>query len=741
MSELITPIINAQVDNEPTPLPTIGELIRFIARAFDIKNSNKTLDTFAQDFNFNWLTENETLENGIWEPLKNNIDQVFADWLIVHLRRFVQNYKDLMLTTNVDLLNRGDTLQPLIYQFVLPEVSSILEDAEKMFDFPYKQSFVDKDKTIISIVLKSFSQDRDFLEKIERSYADNFTPDSNGANHRINRLEQFRDWRNRKNIPDLSSLKLLASNIANHSSKNKTNIMQCLILGRCLDWIFAEMNKHNLTLNLNQQLSFANNENVWLSLEQLNFTKLSDARDIKPTLDSLISKFLNYKRPKLSGDLESFKSSLIDLQEIICTEVKLKNGQYTIDLFYARFYVMQGKAEVALTFYESSFKRSLYRAGSNQKEILKELLVTAAYLADKTCLKKHKAWGLAFNIYPKNAFSDDKIENWEIKELKNYFFELFPKDCLFLEANECYQYPTDVVYRPDIENRSLNLRSPNIKVPFGTKKTHQLNLQVLLGNFGNVKKLLEHGADVNQLDLESGGGSALLNALQSANQTYSDSSIAIVVEILKYPHSKATLNRLTDIKRLSILFEAIQLGKPDIVKTILDMDANPNLRAEIDNQSPLDLCIQQLYILRNKDYWKNLLTQTENINQEDLARITRQFAPYIFDKRALSLSNLNNRHPEILEKVEKFFDKVDRRKHTESSLYEIAELLLMSGANPNYANPINYGVTPLMFAAQIKHKPMFELLIKYKGDVRQPNSEGRCAVDYWKYNGESLPVY
>ena len=731
MSALKTPIVNTTVDNEPTPFPTIGELVRFIARAFDIKNTNKKLDTFAQDFNFNWLTENELVDDGIREPLNNNIGEVFADWVIARIRKLLQSYKNLMLATNADVLKREETLQLLINEFFITEVFSMLEDAEIRFDFPYKQCFVDKDKSVFSIVLKSFSQEQDFLQKVEHTYANNFAPDSNGTDRRINKLEQFRDWLKRKNIPDLSSLKLLARNIANHSLENKTNIMQCLILARSLDWIFAEMNKHNFTLELSQQLSISNYVNVWFSLEQLNFSKTPVTNNIQPVLDSLISKFNSYKTQKLSGDLELFKSELIDSQEIILKEANLNCGQYMIDLFYGRFYVMQGQPEAALKFYESSFKRSLYRAGATQKEILKELLATAAYSEDKTCLKKHKAWGLAFNIYPKNKFSDEKIENWEIKELKNYFFELFPKSCLFLEAGECYQYPTNSVYT--LESQQLNLRSPNIKVPFGSNPTHQLNAQVLLGNFESVRKLLECGADVNRIDLESGGGSALLNALQNANQTYSPESIEMVVELLKYPHTKETLNRLTDIKRLSVLFEAIQLGKPDIVETILDMGANPNLRAEIDNHSPLDCCIQQLYILRNKDYWKNLSTQIEKVNPEDLARITRQFAPHMFDNKDISLSNLRNRHHEIFEEVMKYFDKNHRKKHSEASLFGIAQLLLMNGANPNNGNSKNYGVTPLMYAAEVKHKPIFDLLIKYKGDVYQPNSEGRCALDYLRH--------
>ena len=533
---------------------------------------------------------------------------------------------------------------------------------------------------------------------------------------------------------------MLANTIAGNSQKSKTNIIQCLILARGLDWIFAEMDKHNLTLDLSQHVILGDQIDIRSSLEQLSLSKSPVTTNIKPTLDFLISKFYEYRKQKLPSDLELFKNALIDSQSAILKGVNLNCGQYMIDLFYGRFYVMQGKPETALKFYEYSFKRSLYRAGNNQKEILKELLATAAYLEDKPCLKKHKAWGLSFNIYPKNKFSQEAIENWEIKELKKYFYELFPKECLFQEVGNCYLYPSralgmDIIYTPDFDSQTLNLRSPNKKIPFGNKLAPQLVIQAALGHFDNVKELLENGADVNKIDLDSGGGSALLNALIKANNTYSQQDVAIVVELLKYPHTKETLNRLTDKKRLSILFEAIRLGKPDIVETILDMGADPNLRAEMDNQSPLDLCIQQLSGLINKDFWKNLSNQ--KVDPDDLARITGRFAQQIFEKNHISLKEKINQHLEIGKSLIQYFEESHRKKHSETSLFKIAQLLLMYGANPNGGNTKNYGITPLMFAAEVRHEHMFNLLVRFKGDVLQPNSEGRCALDYLKYGVRS----
>ncbi|MDP3270079.1 MAG: ankyrin repeat domain-containing protein [Legionella sp.] len=730
MSELKTPISSVMTDYQLTPFPAIGELIRFIARAFDVKNTNKKLDNFAQDFNFNWFTENEIVEDGIYEPIKKFVDKDFADWLIGHIGDLVQNYKQLVLTTNIDVLRREDILQPLINDFFAAEVLSIMRDAEREFDFPYAQSLANNDKTFIALALRSFSQEQDFLEKIESAYASDFKPDCSGADRRTNRLEQFRDWLKGKNIPDLISVRYLAEYVANQTSKSVNNIMQSMLLARSLDWTFAEIKKHNFSLDFSNQLTLKSHEEINYSLQQLNASKGPLTNNIRPLFEQLLSKFHDYKSQKSLGDLVLCKDILQNAQELVLRESSLHCAQYRIDLFCGRFYVMQGQPETALKFFETAFTRSLYRAGSTQKEILRDLLSTAAYLEDKACLKKHKGWGLAFGIYPKNKFSEEKFENWELKELKLYFYELFPKSCLFLELGDCYQYQSNAVSKEELDKQALNIRSPNKKVQYGDKLVPQLLMQASLGNFENVKKLLEHGADVNKLDFESGGGSALLNALQNANQTYLPEHISIVCELLKYPHSKETLNSLTDIKRLSILFEAIRLGKPDIVKVILDMGANPNLRAEIDNQSPLDYCIQQLYILKTKDYWKNLFNQTDHVNLEDLARITRQFPKHMFEKTDVSFNNWNGLHHEIKDEVTKCFEKNHRQKHSEASLYEILQLLLIHGANPNNGNPKNYGVTPLMFAAEVQHRHMFELLIKYKGDVYQPNSEGRCALDY-----------
>lgn len=525
---------------------------------------------------------------------------------------------------------------------------------------------------------------------------------------------------------------MLTRTIAIILPKTNPNIMPCLTLARAIDWLFAEMDKHNLT----QHVILGDSLEIKSSLEKLNLAKSPVTENIKPALDTLFQKFHDYKKPKLVGDLEFFRKILIESQSAIFSVENLPCGQYMMDLFYARFHIMQGQPETALKFYESSFKRSLYRAGEIQKDILGQLLATAAYLADKTCLKKHKAWGLAFNIYQENKFSQEAIEGWEIKELKKYFYDLFPRECLFGEVGDCYQHPNrvlgvDIIYTPDLENQPLNLRSPNIKVPFNGKLVPQLVAKAVLGDFDSIKNLLEHGADVNSIDIESGGGSALLNALQKANNTHAINDIACVTELLKYPHSNETLNRLSDRKRLSILFEAIRLGKPDIVEVILEMGANPNLRAEIDNQSPLDLCIHLLFKLKSKDIAQTMMKYAGLVKQEDLARITGRFAQNMFEAgKQSSLDELRDREPEIFKALSEHLNKEYRQKHTEKSLYEIAQLLLIHGANPNSSNPTNYGVTPLMFAAEVRHQAMFELLIKYKGDERQPNRKGKCALDY-----------
>lgn len=733
MSKFKTPITNVETDNQLTPFPTIGDLIRFIARAFDVKNSNKKLDKFAQDYNFNWFTETELVKESIYEPLTRLVDKDFSDWLITHVESFVHNYKELVLTTNVDVLTREDTLELLINDFFAAEVLSMVKDAEKKFDFTAINCLVSKDQTFISVVIRSFSQEQDFIEKIENAYASDFKKDPEGADRRTNRLEQFRDWLKGTNIPDLMSIKYLADYVENQTSKSKNNILQCMVLARSLDWTFSEMKKQNFTLDFSKQVTSKNHEGIRYVLQQLNAFKGPLTNKTRPIFEQLFAKFHDCKSQKSLGDYDLYKEVLLDAQEAVLRESNLNCAQYMVDLSYGRFYVMQGQADTALKLFESAFKRSLYRAGIAQKEILRDLLSTAAYLEDIASLKKYKGWGLAFGIYPKDKFSEEKVVGWEIKELKLYFYQLFPKECLFQEFADCYQYPSSAVSREELEKQPLNLRSPNKKVMYGDKLVPQLVMQASLGNFENLKKLLQAGADVNQLDFASGGSSALLNALQNANQTYLSDHIAIIYELLKYPHSKETLNRLTDIKRHSILFEAISLGKPDIVGTILDMGANPNLRAEIDNQSPLDYCIQQLYILKTKDFWKNLPNQIGKVNQEGLARITRQFPKHMFEKMGISFNHLNGRHHEIYLEAAKCFESDHRQKHSESSLCEITQMLLINGANPNDGNPKNYGVTPLMFAAEIKHKPMFDLLVKNKGDVNQPNSQGKCAKDYWMY--------
>lgn len=193
MNVLITPIVNAPIDDEPTPLPTVGELVRYIARALDIKNTNKKLDTFAQDIDFNWLKEGEVVDGGIFEPLNHHVDFAFSEWFIPHIKKILVSYKSLVLTAKVDALKREDALRLLINEYFITQTFEILKDAEEKFDFPYMQCRTNPHEKAFSLVLKSFSQEEDFIQTLGREYADDFSKTLNGSDRRTNKREQFND--------------------------------------------------------------------------------------------------------------------------------------------------------------------------------------------------------------------------------------------------------------------------------------------------------------------------------------------------------------------------------------------------------------------------------------------------------------------------------------------------------------------------------------------------------------------
>jgi len=255
-----------------------------------------------------------------------------------------------------------------------------------------------------------------------------------------------------------------------------------------------------------------------------------------------------------------------------------------------------------------------------------------------------------------------------------------------------------------------------------------------------VKKLLKQGANVNLTS--SSGDTAILMALEVLNlrevpfRSLDDTLFYLLSE---YPHSKETMNRCTDKKRLLPLLSAVQSGRPDVVDKVLAMGANVNNRGLTDNQTALNACIKMIGIAKDpKRYWDSVLQmQLTPEVLDSIRRANSGMTGFTLEDQLefLSAQNSDPKFKQILGLLTSFMsgELVNRIDIVKMRL--IASQLIEAGADVNaeHAAPVK-GYTPLMLAAELDEVGLFNKMLSNGGDPRKTYycKNTKLSVDCWR---------
>lgn len=410
--------------------------------------------------------------------------------------------------------------------------------------------------------------------------------------------------------------------------------------------------------------------------------------------------------------------------------------RYWFEWFKGRWHILSGDLEQAAHHYEQAIELASYRVGTHQRTILEEALVLAGALRNKKFVAKMKQQAIALGLLrPPQQQDAGVVEDWEMKSLEDQFSALFPSNGLFPEASQgsifSPRFSGLTAYSEDWDRHTPDLRNPDriFKVKYGDNKFRrrpQIEQFAIQGDIDAVKKLLDKGADVNKLDEQ--GGSALLCALQRAENINDRSVLDVLIAI---PHKPETLNSLTEKKRISPLFVAIEYGDPDVVESILKIGANPNIIGKIECMTPIHYCFQFQQTdpkKRSIDSLKKMLSNNLDATMKDTIR--RHGIGNIFGENTMLKQLLNNPIVfEIHEEVIQHYARKHRDRHTPSRLIRIIKLLLDYGANPN--SPTKYpvpGRTPMMLAAEFDLAAVFDLILQNGGDPFLKDSQGSDCI-------------
>ena len=725
------------------PYPTHIETLRTFAKVLGVKAGNKHLDDKAKDKTADYRLINE-FSNEVIDYLSktfgNEISEIFKQGFNVYLTEYMNHVSNIY----AEGLSRSEIGIALCKTLLSKHVVNTIERALCLVSSkkPLNVAFFSFQETCTSQTLT-------WLEENE-----------GGWEYYYNSLEKenkakVKAWKDGEHKPDIQSLLFLQtwSQGPWPEQIDWQKVRLLLFIASIIDRAAKEEGS-SLLFEECRVLS-------WGAKPTYEFSQLiqSYQKDYKDRISYLlplvgeIQQGLKRTIVKSQGQFEYFKAVIDKLEQQLSAEEHKSHFVYWVQWHKARMYALNGQLEEANALYKLGFEECLYRAGINQKYIIEEAIVIAASQEkpDKVFLKHLKNALLMFNYdipsvqssESSNKFSDI-IEDWELQNWRSSFYKVFPKAGMFPEANTPkIEANIGINVVTDIDGIKPDYRHPNRKLKIGEiwKKTYpQLVWFAEMEKSDVVKKLLKQGANVNLTS--SSGDTAILMALETLNlrevpfRSLDDTLFHLLSE---YPHSKETMNRCTDKKRLQPLISAVQSGRPDVVDKVLAMGANVNNRGLTDNQTALNACIKMIGIAKDpKRYWDSVLQmQLTPEVLDSIRRANSGITGFTLEDQLkfLSAQNSDPKFRQILGSLTSFMSGELDKRIDNKNMRLIASQLIEIGADVNaeHAAPVK-GYTPLMLAAELDEVGLFNKMLSNGGDPRKTYfcNNTKLNVDCWR---------
>ncbi|QUN04793.1 ankyrin repeat domain-containing protein [Shewanella yunxiaonensis] len=613
--------------------PNSFEIIRFVLRCFDLKQSNKRLDDLAKQKIYDPREVEVFIDDVFSENLNKYIGEKTSALMTDVLRSFLKQYTT-QITANiaVDGLNRHFVLNFLSKTIVKEYVIHIATILHSQIGGPQADFWFASEASSVGGIFNWIGEhDADwnsFIASLEKDQKD-----------------MLGSWSRGKELPSATSITLIEKSSSTVSLDWK-RIKPLIFFARAIDYIKAfELGK---TLIEEARLTMWGAEQHLSIPDEVRLAQWEYHKNSTQEQRQLVAELQNgLMRTKEKSNPTFFKETIDKLRAQIISSERLKSALYWIDWHEARWLIFSGKLVDANSFYKSAVENSLFIAGDGQKHIIEEALVVAASQSnpDRVFLKQLK-WALILFGYdipsvttaaPSQKFSDN-IEDWELKNWRTHFDRVFPSKGLFKGVSyEHIKGEFGPLIFTDISKIVPDYRNPNRNIKVGEtwqRTMPQLVWFALLEKHEICQRLLDEGANVNVFS--EVGDTPLLMALEALNVTEFQPEALITrsplyrsldettYNIIKSkPHDIKTINTRTQKKRLLPIISAVESGKLHIVNEILSMGADPNGRGKTDEQTALNICLKLIETLKNPIRSKELLLSMP-ITPEALDAIRRQ---------------------------------------------------------------------------------------------------------------------
>lgn len=407
------------------PYPMLGECYRELAVALGTKNSNRELDRWAREGDFDWSLEARLKNNLIVEPLAQKVGIEFSVFVSEVCDWTCQRHLALIREIALDAMTREEALPLLLEQHLLPGLAAFLINLRKGIDGPDLNTFIHPDQNPLDVV---FCWVESCLDIESSTIAKHFYPTSLGNDK--NGREALNRWRDgsKDQCPDLAIICAIAdltAKIYPDCIVEIEHLKAWLLVARII--VKFEKKIPELKAQVHQNIiEGVPARDIGYVLSVSNVQK-SSRRDVLIEPGLMLGHRLrrttdkrNNGRHEIFVALENFEQTLIQHdREGIC--------DYYLNWMKGRYYLLSGEYQEALKFYEQAADGALYRSGGTQNEVLEEALALAAKLGKLPLYKrlKHRAIVFGVNVLP--PISDKQIANQdEMKKWAENFTRLFP---------------------------------------------------------------------------------------------------------------------------------------------------------------------------------------------------------------------------------------------------------------------------------------------------------------------------
>lgn len=709
-----------------TPYPNPFEIIRYVLRCLDLKQSNKRLDDLARKSIYDPRELTRELEQSVPSTLEKYMGPAASDKISASLSRFIDYYlHDIVGKTAADGVSRADVLGLLIRSCIKEHLAGFVTELNQELKVPHPSFWFSPGGNTVGATFAWLEEHQPGLT----AYLASLSKESR---------DRISSWRNGSELPSAQSIKLLfPTNDPSESCETAQNwyfAKTLLFIARAIDFT----KRHDLGEKLIDEARLS----IWNAEEEVLIG--SEIKRIQDELlltmgdnSQLIGKLQKVLNPNaIKTDISGHQETIKQVRTIIQESSSLHSAEYWIDWCDARWHVFSGELAKANQLYKESFEKASFVAGNNLKYIIKEALVVAANQSksDIVFLKQLK-WALinfgydipsASSPKPSNKVLDT-IERWEIEQWNNAFFQVFPKEGLYPGTELDFKVePIAPLTFTDPDSIRPDYRHPDRTIKIGDTRKRSMPQIVWFAHNENIeicKRLIEKGADINVKS--EVGATPIIMALEAMNLTELPNrslNQELFLLISSQPHKESIINSRTQKTRLLPIISAVQTGRFEIVDKVLSMGADPNGRGRTDEQTPLNVCLKLIGILKNPELSKNEQLNIP-ITPEALDSI-RRYSQGTFGFTLEDQMNVLDRMRSFSfsqQVREGYIDGMYQRINENMRLEEmrrIASLLIKAGAevNAEHSSPIK-GYTPLMLAAELDEADLFEIMLVHDGDT------------------------